>query len=105
MPKARIISAIDIGTTKVTTLIASINEESGKINIIGVANEPAKGLRKSQIVDIEEAIESITQSVEGSERMAGYSISSSLTSISGGHIESINSKGGSGSRRTRRRDF
>ena len=93
MSKNQIISAIDIGTTKITTLIASLSEESDKINIIGVANEPAKGLRKSQIVDIEETIEVITQSVEAAERMAGYSISSSLASISGSHIESINSKG------------
>lgn len=93
MPKNQIISAIDVGTTKITTLIASINEETEKINIIGVSNLDAKGLRKSQIVDIDETIESITQSVEAAERMAGYSISSCLTSIGGSHIESINSKG------------
>jgi cell division protein FtsA len=93
MAKNQIISAIDIGTTKVTTLIASFSEESDKVNVIGVADEPAKGLRKSQIVDIDETIDSITQSVEAAERMAGYSISSALASISGSHIESINSKG------------
>ncbi len=93
MPKNQIISAIDVGTTKITTLIANVSEESGKINVIGVANQPSKGLRKSQIVDIDETIESITQSVESAERMAGYSISSSLVSIGGAHIESINSKG------------
>lgn len=93
MPKNQIISAIDIGTTKITTLIATLSEDREKISIVGVANEPAKGLRKSQIVDIDEAIESITQSVEAAERMAGYSISSCLASISGSHIESLNSKG------------
>ncbi len=93
MAKNQIITAIDIGTTKITTLIASIGPESDKVNVIGVAVEPAKGLRKSQIVDIDETIESITQSVEAAERMAGYSISSAIASISGAHIESINSKG------------
>lgn len=93
MTKNKIISAIDIGTTKITTLIASIDQETDKIRVVGVANTPSKGLRKSQIVDIEEAIEAITQSVEAAERMAGYSISSSLVSISGSHIESLNSKG------------
>ncbi|MFH0943052.1 MAG: cell division protein FtsA [Candidatus Beckwithbacteria bacterium] len=93
MTKNQIISAIDIGTTKITTLIANLGAESDKLNIIGVANEPAKGLRKSQIVDIDEAIESITQSVESAERMAGYTISSCIASISGSHIESLNSKG------------
>jgi len=93
MTKNQIISAIDIGTTKITTLIASVSAETEKLSIIGVANEPAKGLRKSQIVDIDEAIESITQSVESAERMAGYTISSCIASISGSHIESLNSKG------------
>src|SRR3989304_5712787 len=93
MPKSQLISAIDIGTTKITTVIASIPPEADKINVIGVSNEPAKGLRKSQIVDIDETIEAITQSVEAAERMAGYSIFSALASISGIHIESLNSKG------------
>lgn len=93
MPKSQLISAIDIGTTKITTVIASLSLDQEKINVIGVATEPAKGLRKSQIVDIDETIESITQSVEAAERMAGYSITSALVSISGTHIESINSKG------------
>lgn len=93
MAKNQIISVLDIGTTKVTTLIASVNEEDKRLSVIGVSNTPSKGLRKSQIVDIDETIESITQSVEAAERMAGYSISSSLASISGAHIESINSKG------------
>jgi len=93
MAKNQIITAIDIGTTKIATLIASLTPESEKISVIGVAVEPSKGLRKSQIVDIDETIESITQSVEAAERMAGYSISSALASISGSHIESINSKG------------
>jgi len=78
MTKNQIISAIDIGTTKITTLIATLGVETDKVSVIGVATEPAKGLRKSQIVDIDETIESITQSVESAERMAGYTISSSL---------------------------
>ena len=93
MTKNQIISAIDIGTTKITTLIATLGVDTEKVSVIGVASEPAKGLRKSQIVDIDETIESITQSVESAERMAGYTISSSLVSVSGAHIESLNSKG------------
>lgn len=93
MPKSQLISAIDIGTTKITTVIASLSLDQEKINVIGVSNQPAQGIRKSQIVDIDEAIESITQSVEAAERMAGYSISSALVSIAGIHIESLNSKG------------
>jgi cell division protein FtsA len=93
MSKAQIIAGIDVGTSKITTIIASKSEETGKVNVIGVANQPSKGLRRSQIVDIEEAIESITESVEAAERMAGYSISRAFVTICGTHIESTNSKG------------
>ena len=93
MAKGRIIGAIDIGTSKVTTIIASHSEEMDKINVIGVATFPSTGLRKSQIVDIEETIESITQSVEAAERMAGCALSKAFISISGNHIQSQNSKG------------
>jgi len=91
--KGKIIAGIDVGTSKVTTIIASKSTDEERVNVIGVANFPAKGLRRSQIVDIEEAVDSIAESVEAAERMAGYSISRAFISISGAHIESSNSKG------------
>ncbi len=93
MSKANIVAGIDIGTSKITTIVASQSPETDKINVIGVASKLSKGLRRSQIVDIEEAVEAITESVEAAERMAGYSLSRTFVSISGSHIESINSKG------------
>lgn len=92
MAKGRILAGIDIGTSKVVTLIAS-QTETGKISCIGVAAVESRGLRKSQIVDIEEATDAITESVEAAERMAGYSISQAFVSIGGAHIQSQNSKG------------
>ncbi len=92
MAKGKIIAGIDIGTSKVCTLITSVSDEE-KINVIGVSSVPSRGLRKSQIVDIEDAIESITESVESAERMAGYSINSAFISVGGIHIASQNSKG------------
>ena len=90
MAKDKIICGIDVGSSKIATLIASA-EESGKINLLGVSNTPSKGVRKNQVVDIDEAVISITESVEASERMAGYSISSAFVSIGGPQIESTNS--------------
>lgn len=88
----RIIAGIDIGTSKIITIIASV-PENGFINVIGVATNPSKGIRKGQIVDIEEATSSIVASLEASERMAGYSISSAFISVGGSHITSQNSHG------------
>jgi cell division protein FtsA len=93
MAKGKTIAAIDIGTEKVCTIIANQSEELDRLTVVGVASTPSRGLRKSQIVDLEEAIQAITISVEAAERMAGDSISTAYISISGSHIASQNSKG------------
>lgn len=93
MKRNQIIAAIDIGTSKITTIIATASEQMKKVNVIGVATVASRGLRKSQIVDLEEATDSIIKSVEAAERMAGYSLSSAFVSIGGSHIKSFNSKG------------
>lgn len=87
--KDKVICGIDVGSSKIATLIASV-DETGKINLIGVSSTSSKGVRKSQVVDIEEAISAITESVEATERMAGYSISSAFVSLGGPQIESVN---------------
>ncbi len=90
--KDKIVVGIDVGSTKVTTVIATIQEDLTP-NIIGVSQSVSKGIRKGQIVDIDEAVSAITQSLEGAERMAGYSVGSAFVSVDGTHIESQNSKG------------
>src|SRR3990167_7770579 len=89
MARDKVVCGIDVGSSKIATLIASI-DENGKINLIGVSATPSKGVRKNQVVDIEEAVNAINESIEAAERMAGYSISSSFVSLGGPQIESIN---------------
>lgn len=93
MKKQIQVSAVDIGTSKITCVIATRGEEDTALRVVGVASVPSKGIRKSQIVDIEDAIEAATEAVESAERMAGLSIRGAVVSISGIHIESQNSKG------------
>jgi len=89
MAKDKIICGIDVGSSKVATLIASV-DDNGKINLIGVSSTNSKGVRKNQVVDIDEAVKAITESVEAAERMAGYSISSAYVALGGPQIESVN---------------
>lgn len=91
MASDRIVVGIDIGSSKVATIIGQIQEES--INILGVSEVPSRGIRKGQIVDIEEAASSINASLDAAERMAGYSVDRVFVSLSGAHILSQNSKG------------
>lgn len=90
MRKDRIVCGIDVGSSKIATVIASIGDDE-RISLIGVAASNSKGVKKGQVVDIEEAVASITESIEGAERMAGCSISSAYVSIGGPQIESTNS--------------
>lgn len=97
MAKNKIVAAIDIGSSKITTLVGQLISDSvtfeNSINIVGVATSPSKGVKKGQIVDIEDAVEATIASVEAAERMAGYSLSSAWVSVGGGHISSQNSTG------------
>lgn len=92
MSRPRIISALDIGSSKIATLIAQVEEE-GNINIIGSSAVPSRGIKRGQVINIEEATRAITASVEAAERMAGYNIVNTLVSVGGAHIVSQNSRG------------
>lgn len=92
MRKDQVITAIDIGTDKCATLIAKIDEKN-KLQIVGVSVVPSTGIRKSVIVDLESVLNTISTSLNAAERMAGFDVNSCFISISGAHIDSINSKG------------
>lgn len=94
MTHTKLISAIDIGSSKVSALIAQSREEDPtRLHIVGAATSISKGVRKGQIVNIEEAVSSILEAVEAAERMAGYNLSHAWVSVGGSHISSINSHG------------
>ena len=91
MNEGKIVIGIDVGTSKIATIIARLDESV--VNVLGVSEVKSAGIKKGQIVDIEEAVSSINTSLEAAERMAGYSASRVIASIGGSHIESLNSKG------------
>lgn len=93
MAKARVIASLDIGSSKIRTVVGTLEEKSQVPNIIGVGIAPSTGLRKGSIIDVEETINSISSSLEDAERMAGEPINHVFLGIGGNHIESINSKG------------
>lgn len=96
MKKTKIIAGIELGSSKTVTVVAQIlTDESYNetINIIGVSLTNSKGVKKGQIVNIEESVESAIASIEGAERMAGHGIDSAFVSLGGAHITSQNSHG------------
>jgi cell division protein FtsA len=87
-----IIVGIDVGTTKICTLVARI-ENDGQLRILGVGIEPSKGINKGTIVDLSAASQAIGRSIEKAERTSGLEINSALVSLAGSHVSSSNSRG------------
>ena len=92
MAKERILVGIDVGSSKITIIVASSTGESTP-TVIGVATVNSKGIRKGQVVDIDEAVSSMSQCLEQTERMAGVTIGSAFVTVGGSHISSVNSRG------------
>jgi|SRR5579885_259678 len=91
MAEGKIIVGIDVGTYKIVTIIARVIDNI--VHVLGVSEVKSQGIRKGQVVDIEESVAAINASLEAAERMAGYSVSHVIASLGGNQIESFNSRG------------
>ena len=92
MNDRQLLVALDVGTTKVCTIIGDVQNNS--IEIIGVGSHPSHGLKKGSVVNIDKTVNSIRNSVEEAKMMAGISdISTATIGIAGNHIYSFNSSG------------
>jgi len=87
-----IVVGLDIGTSKICTLVARVEGEK-TLRILGVGIEPSLGIKRGTVIDITAATQSIARSIEKAERSSGLEITSAIVSLSGSHISSINSRG------------
>ncbi len=90
-----IVVGIDVGTTKVCTLVGRV-EDTEHLRILGVGIEPSDGIRKGMIVDLGAASRAITRSVEAAQQTSGLEITTALVSLAGAHVSSVNSRGAAG---------
>jgi len=88
----QLLVALDIGTSKIVTLVAEITPED-TLNLIGMGSHPSRGLKKGVVVNIESTVNAIQRSLEEAELMADAKIKEVLTGIAGSHIKSFNSHG------------
>jgi cell division protein FtsA len=93
MAEARIYSGLDIGTTKITAIVAEAGEDGEGIRIIGVGSAPSDGLKRGVVVNLEKTTRSIQCAVQEAERMSGRTIRGVFAGIAGDHIRGINSRG------------
>ncbi|MBX3003405.1 MAG: cell division protein FtsA [Anaerolineales bacterium] len=92
---APIVVGIDIGTTKICTIVARV-EQDGRVRVLGVGNEPSQGVRKGTVVDINAVTRAISHSIDKAERSSGLEITSALVSLAGAHVSSANNIGAVG---------
>ena len=93
MAKEQVIASLDVGSSKIRTVIALIQEDQKMPNIIGVGVAPSTGMRKGNIIDVDEVISNISAALEDAERMSGAPIHHVFVGINGNHVESFDSKG------------
>ena len=93
MAKEHYMTGLDVGTQTVRVVQAKRDRETGQLSIIGASEVAAAGLRKGVIVDIEEAVSSISQALEKVERMTGVPVTVANVSVGGNHISAVASHG------------
>ena len=91
LAKHNMVVGLDIGTSKVTALVGEIRED-GQLAVVGFGESASLGLRKGNIVDIDNTAKSIEESVKKAEQMSGQSISSAYVGISGSSLASLNNR-------------
>ena len=93
MPKnERYIVGLDIGTTKISCVVAELREGGG-VEVVGLGTAPSRGLRKGVVVNLDATVDAVKSCVEEAEMMAGVAVDSATVGIAGGHIRSFNSRG------------
>lgn len=90
--EGRIITGLDLGTTKVCAVIVK-EELDGRLNVVGIGSSPSHGLRKGVVVNIDKTVGAIQTAMDEAQRMAGVEVDSVFVGIAGDHIRSLNSKG------------
>jgi cell division protein FtsA len=93
MAQQQYLVGLDIGTSAVRVVVGKIDEGSRMPNIIGIGETPSSGIRKGVVVDIEEAVSTISSALEKAERMTGVPVNHATVAIGGSHISAIESHG------------
>ena len=92
MARERLMVGIDVGTTRMCTLIARVGEDE-QLEVIGVGVTRSDALRKGVVVSVEQASHDIQSSVQKAEQQSGFKIISAYVTISGSHLQTDETRG------------
>ena len=88
----RIITGIDIGTTKIAVVIAEWSNKH-EMKIMGIGKSPSNGLKGGVVVNISETVDSISTAIKEAEKQADHEVTEVLVGITGDHVRGINYSG------------
>ncbi|MGB1556670.1 MAG: cell division protein FtsA [Oceanococcaceae bacterium] len=91
-PDANLCVGLDMGTSKIAVLVGEIGAD-GHVRVVGHGESPSRGIKKGVVVNIDATTKSIQAAVNEANEMAGCTVQSVYTSISGNHLKSQNSQG------------
>ena len=86
------VAAIDIGTTKIVSIIGRKNE-NGKLEVLSMRKAPSKGVKRGVVQNIEETVNAIKSTIEEIKEDSGLGFSEVFVGIAGQHIKSIRNRG------------
>jgi cell division protein FtsA len=87
-----IVAAIDIGTTKIVSIIGRKNEKN-KIDILGFSKAESRGVKRGTVINIEETVRAIQKTVDEVREQTGHPVSEVFVGIAGQHVKSIRNRG------------
>jgi cell division protein FtsA len=87
-----LIIGLDIGTSKIVTIVAEVKSE-GTMEVIGVGMHESSGMKKGMVVNIDATVAAIQRALGDAELMADCKIREVYTGIAGSHIKSSNANG------------
>lgn len=91
-PEPQYLFALDVGTAKVAALVGEISPE-GKLQIVGLGQHAARGLKKGVVTNIDATVQAIQRAVENAEHMANCRARTAHVAITGAHIKSQTKSG------------
>lgn len=92
MARERLVVGIDVGTTKICTIIARVTDDE-QLEVIGVGVTRSEALRKGVVASIDQAAQDIQSSVAKAEQQSGFKILSAYVSVSGSHLQTEDAHG------------
>lgn len=93
MPKQDVIAGLDLGSGRATCLIGAPDEGGRRVNVLGGASVPCRGIKGGVVINIQETARAVTQAVEEAEAAAKVTVNGVYLGVRGTHLQSFNNRG------------